>query len=86
MDQHFKTQFLEQAGAKTPKTRLWPLFHKALHKCRIYDRVTGLMTDRSTFFWYNTNARLRSLLNDEDARFEVRQLHKPTFDALWLPR
>jgi hypothetical protein len=86
MDEHFKNQFLELAGAKTSKATIWPMFHKALHRCRIYDRATGLMYDRSTFFWYSTNARLRSLFKDQDARYEVRQLDKPAFDVLWIPR
>ena len=85
MDNHFKTLFLEQAGAKTPKTRLWPLFHKALHRCRIIGQ-NGLVVDRSTFFWFNTNLRLRSLIEGTDAHYSIKSLNKPEFDALWYPK
>lgn len=85
MDELFKTQFMEQSDEHKPKSSLWPLFHKALYRCRIINRQ-GIAVDRSVFFWFNTNERLRSLLDGTDAHYTVRELNKQEFDALWLPR
>ena len=82
MDEHFKKLFLELAGAKTGKPTLWPLFHKALHRCRIINSK-GVIVDRSTFFWFNTNARLRSLLEGTDAHYTVKELTKQEYNQLW---
>ena len=82
MDKDYLNLFNSIVSSKADKGNLWPLFHKALHRCRIYDHA-GNEIDRCWFFWTTPNMMLKSVLAGQSANIIIKELSRQEFNARW---